>query len=131
MSRRRSLPTELELLLLKVLWQDSPLPVREIREQLEHLGRDVAHTSVITTLNIMVDKKVVSRSQRKNAFWFSPDVTEEEVSAGVISDVMTRVFDGSARDLMLAVLDSSDVDDAELNEIRKLINQRSRRKKEM
>ncbi|MCA9260368.1 MAG: BlaI/MecI/CopY family transcriptional regulator, partial [Planctomycetales bacterium] len=47
-------PTELELEILKVLWDDSPLPVREVRARLEsQSGRSLAHSSVITMLNIM------------------------------------------------------------------------------
>ena len=46
-------PTELELDILKVLWSESPLPVREVRERLAEAGRPLAHSSVITMLNIM------------------------------------------------------------------------------
>ena len=47
-------PTELELEILKVLWDDAPLPVREVRARLEvKSGRALAHSSVITMLNIM------------------------------------------------------------------------------
>jgi len=50
-------PTELELPILKILWQRLPQPVREIRQSLADGGRDLAHTSVITTLGVMVQKK--------------------------------------------------------------------------
>ena len=47
-------PTELELDILKVLWTESPLPVRDVRRRLEsEAGRPLAHSSVITMLNIM------------------------------------------------------------------------------
>ena len=50
-------PTELELEILKVLWDESPLPVREVRARLEaQAGRTLAHSSVITMLNIMHHK---------------------------------------------------------------------------
>ena len=52
-----SSPTELELLILKVLWRKSPQTVREVREALANSRRKLAHTSVITTLNVMVRKK--------------------------------------------------------------------------
>ena len=47
-------PTELELQILKVLWEQSPQTVREVRDTLAVGGRDLAHTSVITTLGIEV-----------------------------------------------------------------------------
>ena len=49
-------PTELELEILKILWQRGPLPVRDVRDALVGF-RDLARTSVITIMNIMVRKK--------------------------------------------------------------------------
>ena len=56
MPRRESeQPTERELEILKVLWDEAPLPVRTIRERLaQYAGRELAHTSVITVLNIII-----------------------------------------------------------------------------
>ncbi len=116
-------PTELELKILKILWQESPLPVREIRRALAEEGRDIAHTSVITTLNIMVDKRYLKRHQKKNAFWFVPRVSHREVSEGMLGDVVDRVFDGSAKAVMLSLLQTTDIDPDEIKELRKLINQ--------
>ena len=107
-------PTELELLILKVLWQQAPRPVREIRDALADAGRELAHTSVITTLNIMVKKKYLRRKRDGNAFQFAPCVEREEVSHRMLGDVVDRVFDGSARAAMLSLLDAADVDRDEL-----------------
>jgi len=49
-------PTELELKILKILWERSPLPVREIRQGLAAAGHDIAHTSTITTLVEFVER---------------------------------------------------------------------------
>lgn len=119
-------PTELELQLLKILWDDAPLPVREIRQRLADQDRDVAHTTVITILNIMVDKKFLKRKKQKNAFLFSPRVKRENVRGGMIGDFLDRVFDGSARDLMLSLLETSDVDADELKEMRRMIDRKAK-----
>ena len=73
-------PTELELQFLKMLWECSPQPVREIRDALARDGRDIAHTSVITTLNTMVGKKFLKRKKQGKSYLFSPRVTREQVS---------------------------------------------------
>ena len=72
-------PTELELQFLKILWEKSPQPVREIRDALAKSGRDIAHTSVITTLNTMVKKKILKRKKDGNAFLFAPRLTRDQV----------------------------------------------------
>ena len=76
-----SSPTELELLILKVLWRKSPQTVREVREALATAGRKLAHTSVITTLNVMVRKKYLRRSMQGNACLFAPRLTHTAVYA--------------------------------------------------
>ena len=124
-------PSELELLILQVLWdaedqQTVPLAVRSIRQELDLRGRSLAHTSVITTLNIMVEKRFLKRTKRKNAFYFSPLIDRDAVHDRVLDDLISRVFDGSAKQLMLKLLDHSDVEPAELAEIQKLIRKKSR-----
>lgn len=117
-------PTELELQILKILWRKSPQLVRDIRDELAKLGRDIAHTSVITTLNTMVKKRIVIRKREGNAFLFSPRITREQVSRSVLGDIVNRVFDGSAKAVLLGVFEQNDIDRGELKELRKLIDQR-------
>ena len=120
-------PTELELQFLKILWEHSPRPVREIRDVLAESGRDIAHTSVITTLNTMVNKRLLSRKKDGKAFLFSPRITREQVSHSVLGDVINRVFDGSAKSVLMGLFEHSDINPDELKELRKLIDQRMKR----
>lgn len=114
-------PTELELEILKILWQEAPRTVEAVRETLAAQGRELSHSSVITMLNIMVRKDYVERTKNGRAFEFTPLVREDEVGREMVNDLVTRVFDGSASTLMLRLLETSDVDAQELAEIRKLI----------
>ncbi|MEJ6579076.1 MAG: BlaI/MecI/CopY family transcriptional regulator [Akkermansiaceae bacterium] len=106
MARSKSkYPTELELEILKILWQEGELSVREVREFLTAGGRELAHTTLITMLNIMTGKKYVSRKAKANSYLFRPKVTQERISQGMASDLVTRVFGGSPSALMLSLLD--------------------------
>ena len=129
-----SKPTELELLILKVLWsadsQSLPMAVRDIRTELASIGRELAHTSVITILNIMVDKKSLRRKKIKNAFYFSPIQRQESVQSNMLADIVTRVFDGSAQSLMVALLDQADVSASELKQLQKLIREKAKQESE-
>jgi BlaI family transcriptional regulator, penicillinase repressor len=127
MARPKSgFPTELELQILKILWDRSPLAVRDVRESLAATGRNLAHTSVITTLNVMVGKKYLRRSMQGKACLFEPRISREEASGRMLGDVVNRVFDGSAKAVMLSLFDSTDLDAGDLKELRKLINQKAK-----
>lgn len=117
-------PTELELLILKILWHRSPLLARDVQSRLAAEGRELAKTSVITTLNTMVDKKYLTRKKKANSFLFEPRVDQDTVSTEMLSDVVDRVFDGSTSAVVMKLFDATDVDEAELKELRRLINRK-------
>lgn len=118
-------PTELELLILKILWESKdPLQVRDVRERLEAGGRVLAHTTVITTLNTMFDKKYVKRKKSGNAFLFTYRVEQPDVSNKMLMDLFTRVFDGSAKALVLNLMEQNEIDSSELKELRQLLDQK-------
>jgi len=119
-------PTELELSILKLLWQKAPLLVEEVREALASAGRELTYSSVITIMNIMVRKKYLKRSKNGRAFEFTPLLEEDSVGRSMLQDLMKRVFDGSATSLMLQLLETGDVDSEELAAIRQLINRKAK-----
>lgn len=117
-------PTDLELQILKVLWQQSPLLARDVQAALGEGGRELAKTSVITTLNTMVGKKYLKRKKQGNMYLFSPRISEDQVSNRVLVDVVDRVFDGSASAVLMKLFDVKDLDSGELRELRTLINRK-------
>lgn len=117
-------PTELELLILKVLWRQSPMLARDVQVALAEEGRELAKTSVITTLNTMVEKRYLRRQKRRNSFLFYPRVKAATVSERVLSDVVDRVFDGSTSAMLLKLFDVRDIDSAELKELRRIIDEK-------
>ncbi|MCA9175198.1 MAG: BlaI/MecI/CopY family transcriptional regulator [Planctomycetales bacterium] len=129
MARKTSdAPTELELQILKLLWQAAPRTARELRDGLAEVGRDLAHTSVITTLQKMVAKGQLKQLEptEGKAFRFEPTVTEQSVSQGMLGDLVDRVFDGSAEALMLSLFDVSELDAEAVKRLRRVFNQKLR-----
>jgi BlaI family penicillinase repressor len=120
-------PTELELEILKVLWEESPLPVRDVRERLEsQADRQLTHSSVITMLNIMVRKGFLRRQKDGKAFLFAPRLPKESITGGIVGDLLAKVFDGSPQALVSNLLETADLDSDELAEIRRLINRKAK-----
>lgn len=123
-------PTELELDILKILWSDSPLLVREVRARLEaDTDRPLAHSSVITMLNIMHRKGFVRRRKEGKSFLFSPRVPKEQVAGGIVGDLLSRLFDGDSSAMVINLLETADLDAGELNELRKLIARKAKEQK--
>lgn len=124
-------PTELELEILKVLWDQSPLAVRDVQTRLEETaGRTLTHSSVITMLNIMVRKGYLRRKKEGKAFFFSPEVERQSVAGGMVSDLLSRVFDGSSAELVLNLIETAELDAGELSELRRLINRKAKEQRE-
>lgn len=120
-------PTELELEILKVLWDETPLPVREVRVRLEEqAGRTLSHSSVITMLNIMVRKGYLKRRKHGKAFLFTPKVKRDSVARGIMGDLLSRVYDGSPSAMVLNLIETADLDADELAELRRLISRKAK-----
>jgi len=121
-------PSELELQILKVLWEESPLTARQIRELLDARGRPLAYTSVITTVQRMVDKRQLNQLDptEGKAFRFEPRFTDQQVTRGMLGEFVDRVFDGSAEAVMLSLFDAAALDEDTVKRLRKAFNQKLR-----
>ena len=120
-------PTELELEILKILWEESPLLVRDVRARLETNAKwPLAHSSVITMLNIMHRKGFLKRRKQGKSFLFSPKVNKSEITGEMMGDLLSRAFDGSPAAMVLNLLETGDLDAEELAELRKLINRKAK-----
>ena len=116
-------PTELELEILKILWQKGPLSVREMQEALD-VVRKLAYTSVMTMMNIMAKKGYLKRSKKGKSFIYTPRVKEAETTKGILGDMINRVFEGSTMAVMVNLLEADEVEADELKELRKLIDRK-------
>lgn len=120
----KSYPTELELEILKILWSAGPLPVSAVRSALATgpAKRRCAHTSVITTLNTMVEKGYLTRRAEGSAYIFAAQAKEKSTKKRMLADLMHRAFDGSAAALVLSLIETGGLDENELKRIRQAID---------
>ena len=118
-------PTELELLILKVLWQLGAASVREVRDALAPV-RDLAYTSVMTMLAIMTKKGYVKRKKEGRSYVYQATYHEHKASSNMLRDVIDRLFGGSTAAVMQHLLETDDLDEVELKQIRQLINRKAK-----
>ena len=118
-------PTELELHILKIVWRDGPATVRQVREALAE-SRSLAHTSVLTIMNIMVDKSYLRRTMKDGRYVYRARISERATMGKMVRDLVDRVFDGSAVAVVLQLLETSDIDPEELKELHSLINRKAK-----
>ena len=121
-------PTELELEILKILWREGPCTVREVREKLAGF-RKLAHTSVTTMMTIMTKKGYLKRRKKnKLTHIYTAQVSEEATTSGMLGDMVERVFQGSTMTAVINLLETRDIDEVELAELRKLISRKAKEK---
>jgi predicted transcriptional regulator len=118
-------PTELELAILKILWRHGPCSVRQVRNELAQV-RDLAYTSVMTVLGIMVRKKYLRRTRAGTGYLYHAVLTEESAESNMLRDIVQRVFDGSAIAVMQRLIETSDLDRDELDQIKQLIQRKGK-----
>ncbi len=126
MGKEPRYPTELELEILKVLWERGPMRVREVREALAP-ARGLAYTSVMTMLGIMTKKGFLKRTKDGNTFIYRAVAKREPTTSSMMRDLVDRLFEGSTSTAVLQLLQASDLDDAEREQIRKLIENKEAR----
>ena len=131
MARPRSTrPTEAELEILRVLWRRAAedrgagCTVRELFDALKDT-RGSGYTSVLKIVQIMTDKGLLRRDDSARSHVYFAAIAEDVTKRGFVQDLMKRVFDGSASQLLMHALSLKRAKPEELEEIRKMIVQAS------
>src|SRR6187402_3275290 len=115
-------PTEAELGILNVLWERGASTVRDIHEIL-YRDEGAGYTTALKLLQIMHAKGLVERDDSERAHVYRPAVSKEKTQKRFLTDMVQRVFDGSASQLVLHALGSRPrATPEELDEIRALLD---------
>ena len=119
-------PTDAELQILRVLWQRGASTVREVQEALNET-KPTGYTTVLKMLQIMTDKRLVRRDERQRAHVYEARLAQHQTQRQMVTDLLNRVFDGSASNLLLHALASKkSASHEELTQIREILNELER-----
>ncbi len=123
MAQKYIKPTESELEILQILWQNGSATVRDVHEELAK-SKDVGYTTTLKLMQIMHDKGLVKRDESMRTHIYQPAVNKERTQKHLLDKMIDSLFGGSSTQLVLQALGSGEqkVSAEELDQIQSLLN---------
>jgi BlaI family transcriptional regulator, penicillinase repressor len=120
-------PTKSELEILQVLWQHGPGTVRFVNDRLNEDKREVQYASTLKLMQIMAEKGLLIRDESQVKHIYSAASEEYKTKNLLIDRFVDTLFNGSATSLMLHLLGNKKASQKELDELRKLLDNNSKK----
>ncbi len=116
-----SQPTDVELQILRILWEQGASTARQIHNRLAET-RDTNYSTTVKMLSVMLDKELVKRDAGVRPQVFRPAVSQQRTQQRMLKNLIQRVYDGSAGSLVLQALASQKASPQDLAEIRRQLS---------
>jgi len=113
-------PTDSELEILQVLWENSPRTVREVNEILNK-KKETGYTTTLKLMQIMLEKGLVSREREGKTHLYTAIAKENDTQKELLDKFIDKVFQGSASKLMMQALGRKKPSAAEIKEIQEIL----------
>lgn len=113
-------PTDSELEILQILWENGPQSVRFVNDLLNQI-REVGYTTTLKIMQIMFEKGLVERDDSARTHIYQARVKEEEIQRDLLDKFVDTAFRGSAAQLVMSALGNGKASKKELDEIKSLI----------
>lgn len=117
-----SQPTAVELEILRIFWEKGPSPVREIHARL-NAAKGTNYSTTVKMLSVMLKKGLLKRDDQATPHIYRAAVTRDRAAKKFLSELIEKVYDGSAMSLVLQALASGKASQAEIDEARKLLDE--------
>ena len=124
---QKTKPSDLEMQILSVLWENGASTAREVLEAMPD-GKQRAYTSILSVMQVMEKKGLLKHTNRGVAHVYSPAVNRKKIIQPFMHKVVNEVFGGRPSAMMQALLAETPVSDDELAQIRKLLEQAKSRR---
>lgn len=118
---------ELQTAVMEILWREAPLSVTEVEQKLQK-KREIAHTTVLTTLDRMHQKGFLVREKQGKAFVYSPRYSKEEFERGVAQEVLSALLSQLAEPALSAFVELVGEDGEKLDQLEDLIRHKREQK---
>jgi BlaI family penicillinase repressor len=113
--------TELQLAILRILWDRGEATVAELWEAL-HEQRGLAQTTVATLVARLQRRGIVERRTRDRQFLYRATITEADVQHSMVSELTERLFAGNAAALVTHLISASDMSPGDLARVKRMID---------
>lgn len=119
-------PTERELEALKVLWDRGEATVRDIADAINATAADrggdkLAYTTVLSLLQVMEQKRLVTHRRAGKAYVYVPRVERQSTFRSLAGEFLERVFDGAVAEYLVHAIESKRLSVAELDELEAML----------
>ncbi len=119
-SESEKLLTDTELELMTILWKLGEGSVAEVMENLPQ-SRELAYTSVSTILRILEQKLVLKTRKVGKGHIYIPALQKDTYEKKAVRHVVDKVFDGTPSLLVKQLLDTGNLSEEELNDIKSML----------
>ena len=122
MKRLPPKPTASELEILHILWNKGASTVREVLDSLNEKKKNLGYTGVLKLLQIMTAKGFVTRDETNRAHIYEARRPADQTKRQLATDMLQRVFEGSASQLMMHALAGQRTSAQEIEELRRILD---------
>lgn len=126
MAETKPTPTDSELQILAVLWDQGPCTVRRVHAEVS-ARRDVGYTTVLKLMQIMLEKGLLLRDDRERSHVYRPAAPRAKTQRRLARDLIDAAFSGSSKNLVIEALGARRPSAEELADLRKLIDDMERK----
>ena len=117
-----------ELAILQFIQENHPTTVREVANHFAQFGK--ARTTILTVMERLRQKKFLSRKKSGNAYSYWPQKGRDTVMNSLVGDFVSNMLGGSLSPFMAYMSQAKNLSDEELNELKKLVRELSKERKE-
>lgn len=117
---------ELQLKIMKVLWEHPEATVAEVHKNLS-TENELAYTTIATMLRKMETRGLVKHRVEERRFLYRAAIKAEEVTRKMSTHLVERLFEGNLADMVSHLLTTHEVSRKELDQLEKLIAARKKK----
>jgi BlaI family penicillinase repressor len=95
----RIILTRQELQIMKVIWEMGAATVKNVYAVISK-RKSTAYTTVLTIMNILESKGVLTHTKLGRAFIYKPVLSRKQATRNQVHDILERFFDGNPQKLI-------------------------------